>query len=189
MNYAQILKSSFDPYFQAPLEIWEGFFRMCKVVSVKKGIIIKEYDATENYFYFIVEGAVGVFLWKENTPVCLDFAFDGQFCSDYMSILTGEPTPLYLMTLEDCLFLRMSKEKYNELTQMPIGKIIRLVAGEVSFVDKQRQQIELLTKTASQRYHLLLKQFPDIQNRVAQQHIASYLGITPQSLSRIKREN
>jgi CRP/FNR family transcriptional regulator, anaerobic regulatory protein len=188
MNYTQILKSSFDPYFQAPLEAWEGFFRMCKVVSVKKDTIIKEHDTTENYFYFIVEGVIGVFLWKENNPVCLDFAFDRQFCADYMSILTGESTPLHLMALEDCLLLRMTREKYNELTQMPIGQIIRLVAGEVSFVDKQRQQIELLTKTASQRYDLLLKQFPTIQNRVAQQHIASYLGITPQSLSRIKRE-
>jgi CRP-like cAMP-binding protein len=58
----------------------------------------------------------------------------------------------------------------------------------MSFVSKQQQQIELLTKSAKERYIILLQQFPNIQNRIAQNHIASYLGITPQSLSRIRRQ-
>ncbi|MBC6365841.1 Crp/Fnr family transcriptional regulator [Algoriphagus sp. AK58] len=188
MDYAKLLKSSFDPFFKVPLANWEDFAQRCKPITVPRDTVIKEHDTLESYFYFIVKGAVGLFLWKENNPVCLDFAFEGQFCSDYMSLLTGEPTPLHMMALEDCLLLRMSKENYFELTKTPTGQILRLVAAEVSFVDKQRQQIELLTKTASQRYHLLLQQFPNIQNRIAQHHIASYLGITPQSLSRIKRD-
>jgi CRP-like cAMP-binding protein len=60
------------------------------------------------------------------------------------------------------------------------------VSAETSFVEKQQQQIELLTKTAEERYKILLKRFPEIHQRIAQKHIASYLGITPQSLSRIR---
>lgn len=188
MDYAKLLKSSFDPFFEAPLTSWEDFAGKCRLAPIEKDRIIKHHDTRETHFYFILQGAVGLFLWKENNPVCLDFAFDGQFCSDYMSLLTNEPTPLQMIALEDCTLLSMTKENYLQLTSTPSGQLLRLVAAEASFIDKQRQQIELLTKSAKERYHLLLKQFPNIHNRISQNHIASYLGITPQSLSRIKRE-
>ena len=187
-QYIPILKSSFDSFFEAPIEAWEEFAEHCQVVSYLKDEIIKEQNTFERYFYFIIKGSVGVFLWKGSNFVCLDFAFDQQFCSDYMSLLTNQATPLQMVALENCEMLRMTKDSYNLITQKPVGKILRLVAAELSFVGKQQQQIELLTKNAKQRYEILLQQFPNIQNRIAQNHIASYLGITPQSLSRIRRK-
>ena len=60
------------------------------------------------------------------------------------------------------------------------------MGAENSFVEKQQQQIDLLTKTAEKRYTELLQKNPEIIQRIAQKHIASYLGITAQSLSRIR---
>ncbi|MFQ3576999.1 MAG: Crp/Fnr family transcriptional regulator [Cytophagales bacterium] len=187
-QYASLLKSSFDSFFEAPLNSWKEFAGKCELVAYKKDEIIKAQNTTEKYFYFIIQGSVGIFLWKENNFVCLDFAFDNQFCSDYMSLLTKQATPLQMSALEHTQLLRMTANDYDLITQEGIGKVIRLVAAEMSFVGKQQQQIELLTKSAKERYEILLKQFPDIQNRIAQNHIASYLGITPQSLSRIRRQ-
>ncbi|MBX2900155.1 MAG: Crp/Fnr family transcriptional regulator [Cyclobacteriaceae bacterium] len=188
IKYASLLKSSFDNYFNAPQEAWEDFAEKCEVVAFKKDEIIKPQNSTEKYFYFIINGSVGIFLWKQNNFVCLDFAFNGHFCADYMSILTKQPTPLQVIALENSQMLRMTSKDYDLITQQPIGKVLRLVAAEMSFVSKQLQQIELLTKSAKDRYKILLEQFPDIQNRIAQNHIASYLGITPQSLSRIRSQ-
>jgi CRP-like cAMP-binding protein len=185
--YVPILKSSFDSFFEAPKEAWIDFAEKCQVVSFKKDEVIKSQNSTEKYFYFIISGSIGIFLWKENNFVCLDFAFDGHFCSDYMSLLMKQPTPLQMVTLENSQMLRMTAKDYDLITKEPIGKVLRLVAAEMSFVGKQQQQIELLTKSAKERYEILLQQFPNIQNRIAQNHIASYLGITPQSLSRIRR--
>jgi len=188
MTFAEILKSNFDKDFVAPIEAWEQFAEHCEIVHFEKDEVIKKQNITERYFYFIIKGSTGVFLWKESNFVCLDFAFDGQFSSDYMSILTQEPTPLQVTVLEKSEMLRMTASDFRMLTQKTVGKEIRMIAAELSFIDKQHQQIELLTKTASERYELLLKTFPNIQNRIAQNHIASYLGITPQSLSRIRRQ-
>lgn len=187
-KYVPNLKSSFDSFFEAPEETWEDFANKCVVVSYKKDEIIKIQNTSERYFYFIIRGSAGIFLWKENNFVCLDFAFDGHFCSDYMSLLTKQPTPLQMVALENTQMLRMTAKDYDLITQEPIGKVLRLVAAEMSFVGKQQQQIELLTKSAKERYQILQQQFPNIQNRIAQNHIASYLGITPQSLSRIRRQ-
>mgnify|MGYP006148705631 FL=1 len=82
MNYSRIPKSAFDQFLDAPIEAWEEFAKYCEVVNFKKDEIIKPQDSTEHYFSFILKGSVGVFLWKENNFVCLDFAFDHHFCSD-----------------------------------------------------------------------------------------------------------
>jgi CRP/FNR family transcriptional regulator, anaerobic regulatory protein len=202
-KYVPLLKASFDAFFIAPIETWEEFAKKCEVVSFKKDEVIKGQNLPERHFYYILSGSVGIFLWKENNFVCLDFAFDGHFCSDYMSLLTKQPTPLQVVALENTHMLRMTAASYDVLTKQtvplisnknelidipPAGIALRLVAAEMSFVAKQQQQIELLTKSAKERYKILLKQFPSIQNRISQNHIASYLGITPQSLSRIRRQ-
>lgn len=187
-EYVPLLKATFDVFFEAPIKAWEDFAEKCEVVYFKKDEVIKSQNSNEKFFYFIIKGSIGIFLWKENNFVCLDFAFDRHFCSDYMSLLMKQPTPLQMVALENSQMLRMTAKDYDLITQEPIGKVLRLVAAEMSFVGKQQQQIELLTESAKERYKILLKQFPDIQNRIAQNHIASYLGITPQSLSRIRRQ-
>lgn len=183
----QILKKSFDPYFEAPIEAWQDFAKHCKSVSFKKDEVIKAHDTSELYFYFILSGSAGLFLWKENNFVCLDFAFEHQFCCDYMSLLTNEKTPLEVIALEDCEMVCLTKNSFHQLAQTPMGMVIMRISAETSFVEKQQQQIELLTKTAEERYHILSIKYPQIFQRVAQKHIASYLGITPQSLSRIRK--
>ena len=185
---AKTLKSSFDKYFEAPIEAWQDFAKHCQSVSFKKDEIIKAHDTAEQYFYFILSGSAGLFLWKENNFVCLDFAFDQQFCADYMSLLSKEQTPLQVVVLENSDMLRMTASSFEKLTQKTVGSVIRLIAAEWSFIDKQQQQIALLTQSAKERYDALLDRFPGLQNRIAQNHIASYLGITPQSLSRIRRQ-
>lgn len=184
---AAILKKSFDKYFIAPVEAWNVFADYCEPVTFEKDEIIKRQNGIEKYFYFILSGSAGIFLWKENNFVCLDFAFEHNFCCDYMSLLSKQPTPLQLVALEKSEMVRIKSEDFYKLGMTPVGQIIIQVSAETSFIDKQQQQIELLTKTAEQRYKILLDKFPGIYNRVAQKHIASYLGITPQSLSRIRK--
>lgn len=137
--------------------------------------------------YFMVSGSVGVFLWKENNFVCLDIGVEGNFFCDFMSMMSHQPTPLQMMLLEDSQVLRLTKEDYLKLGETEIGMVITKVAAETSFLHKQQQQIDLLTKSPEERYLDLLQTFPEILNRVSQKHIASYLGITPQSFSRLKK--
>ena len=187
-TYALILKNAFDPYAQAPSSVWETFVQHCQFATFQKDQIIKHQHSKETHFSFILQGSIGVFLWKENNFVCLDFAFENQFCVDYLSFLTNKPTALQIVALEKTQMLRMKLSDYQTITQNPQGLQLRLVAAENSFIDKQEQQIELLTKTAKERYEIICQKNPDIQNRLAQNHLASYLGITPQSLSRIRRK-
>lgn len=184
---AQRLKQSFDPVFPAPLEAWEQFASFTSVKKFSKNEIIKQAGETERSGYFILQGSAGTFLWKENNHVCLDLYFENMFFADYMSLITGLPTPLETLVLEDSEFLCISAANIRKLKQTPVGSQLFLISAETSFVEKQQQQIDLLTKTAEARYIELIERHPGILLRTPQKHIASYLGVTPQSFSRIRK--
>ncbi|MFN0275983.1 MAG: Crp/Fnr family transcriptional regulator [Chitinophagales bacterium] len=184
----QKLKASFDKYFEAPLEAWRQFAELCVPVSFKKNEIIKQAGKPEKFGYFILSGSGGVFLWKENNFVCLDLMFENTFFADYMSLITNEPTLLETIALENSEMLQISKDDINKLKNTTVGAILFLVSAESSYVAKQQQQIDLLLKTAEQRYIDLLERQPNLLQRTSQRHIASYLGITEQSLSRIRKK-
>lgn len=186
-SISQRLKTAFDPFMEAPLEAWSAFASHGELVNYKKNHVLKLRDTHEKFAHFILKGSCGIFLWKENNCVCLDLYYENDFFGDEMSFITNETSPLETIALEDCETLRISRKNFVEMRHTPLGLHISLNSAEASFVRKQRQQIDLLLKTAEERYMELLEKQPDIIQRTPQKHIASYLGITTQSLSRIRR--
>ncbi len=184
---AEILKKSFDKYLDAPIELWSTFSEMCEEVKYNKNEIIKYSGQFEKYGYFILDGACGAFIWKENNYVCLDLFLDNNFFADEMSLITGEPSPIETLALEKTTALRISKKNIDILKKTPMGSMIFLISAENTFIEKQQQQIDLLLKTAEQRYLELFEKYPKMIQRIHQKHIASYLGITTQSLSRLRK--
>lgn len=186
---AKLIKSLFDPYFNAPLDIWISFADHMTHSHVKKNEVIKEEYKTENNIHLIIKGSVGVFLWDNNKFKCLDLFVENDFCSDYMSFLTEQATPLSTVALEDVEMISISRNDVHKLYYDSLtGLQIMRSAAESLFVHKQGQQIDLLTKTAEERYDELMKSKPDLINRISGKHIASFLGIAPESMSRIKKK-
>jgi CRP/FNR family transcriptional regulator, anaerobic regulatory protein len=187
-NRAQLLQASFGKYFEVPIEAWQYFGDLCEEIYFKKNEIMKMAGTTEQYGYFILKGSCGTFLWKENNDVCIELVMEDNFFGDDMSIILNKATPLETRALEHVHALRISKQNIMELKKTQIGQMIFLIASEHGFVLKQQQQIDLLLKTAEERYQDILQNKPEWIQRFSQKHIASYLGITTQSLSRIRNK-
>ncbi len=185
---AEILKKSFDEYYQAPIEVWERFASLCQVVEFEKNEVIKSSHAIAKYGFFLLEGSVGLFVWKENNSICTDLFLEFNFFADDISLLTGKPSPVEIVSLEKTRMLRMSKENIEILQKTPIGSMLFFEGEKNSNVEKQNQQIESMTLTAEERYRKLIIERPEIIQRISQKNIASYLGVTPQSLSRIRKK-
>jgi len=185
---AEILKKSFDKYYNAPIEAWQRFASLCEKMAFNKNEIIKHSDTTAKYGYFLLEGSVGLFVWKESKFVCTDLFLEFNFFADDISLFTGKPSPIEIISLEKTKILRISKSNIEVLKQTPIGSLLLLVGEQSANSEKQIQQIESMTLTAEERYSNLMKNNPELLQRISQKHIASYLGITPQSLSRIRKK-
>lgn len=182
------LKKAFDPYFEAPLKVWRHFYSFCEEVTFKKNQHIKIENTRARYGYFLLEGAIGYFIWNQNKHICLNFYFENSFFADDYSLLTGLPTDLSIIALENSYVLRISKTNIEHLKNTPIGKTLFLAGEQKDNAELRKHQMDLLTKTAEERYIELLSNRSDILQRISQKHIASYLGITRQSLSRIRRK-
>lgn len=189
MTLAEILKKSFDKYYDAPIGAWERFASLCEVVEFKKNEVIKQSHAVAKYGFFLLEGSVGSFVWKENNFICTDLFLEFTFFGDDMSLFSGKPSPLEIISLEQIKVLRISKANIEILKKTPIGSMLYLAGEQSTNSEKLNQQIESMTLTAEERYSNLMKNNPELLQRISQKHIASYLGITPQSLSRIRKKS
>ncbi len=185
---AEQLKKMFDPFVYLNIQVWENFEKLGIVENFSRETVLKASNTKERYLNIILKGSGGNLIWNKNNFVCIDIAFENEFLCDYMSFTLQQPTPIEVRLFEDATVFRISHQNFQQtLLNGNFGeKITRLVA-EVSFIDKQQQQIDLLTKTAKERYIEQLETKKGIE-RIPLKYLASYLGITPQSLSRIRAE-
>lgn len=200
------LKSFFEPYIQVDTDVWQGFVQYLIVKKFKKNELIKASNKKETHLHFITKGSAGLFVSKGGHDICIDLCYAGHFTGDYYSLLQQQTpkqddagnelsallqhsSPIYVMALEQTETLAISKDDLIRLyKQSDIGKILAGKIAELLYMQKQYQQIEILTMTAEQRYMQMLQQYPDMLQKTANKHIASYLGISPESLSRIKKK-
>lgn len=116
------------------------------------------------------------------------FAFDGSFVSGYNSFLTQTPSVYNIETLTRTTLWRMSyKDLQTIYRETEIGNTIGRKAGEELFLKKSQRELSLLNETAEQRYLNLFTEQRALLEKIPLKYIASYIGITPQALSRIRK--
>jgi CRP-like cAMP-binding protein len=119
----------------------------------------------------------------------VQFALEDWWIGDLYSYLTGKPSQYTIDALEDSEVLLLEKEAREKLlTTVPVMERFFRLLQEANQVALHRRIIESLSASAEQRYLTLLDTYPALVERIPQNQIASYLGLTPQSLSRIRKE-
>lgn len=183
---APLIKRLFDPYIELDLRVWENFEKLGETCRFPKETILKEAHSTEKYLTLLLEGSGGCLLWNRHNFVCTDLAQEQEFLCDFASFTTRLPTPLEIRLFEDSRLFRVSHAAFQQ-TFLPgnFGDKVTKEVVQSSYFDKQQQQIDLLTKSAKERYLELLETRKGL-DRIPLKYLASYLGITPQSLSRIR---
>lgn len=182
------IKQIFDAYYPVDIKFWVEFSKYAECRSFGRNEIIKEYHKTERYMNILVSGSVAHFVPYEEKEICINLYYENQVFSDYLSFLTQKPTIIKTESLEDSEIWSISfknlQKLYEKSTQsLLIGKAI----ADIMFIRKQSEQINLLTLSPTERYLKLIQERPQIFQRTPLKIIASYLGITPESLSRIRK--
>jgi CRP-like cAMP-binding protein len=116
------------------------------------------------------------------------FAIEGWWVSDMYSHLTGEPATYNIEALEDSVIVVMDIESRDQIfTKVPQYEHFTRILLEKNYVANQRRLNLMLGSSAEERYLIFINKYPEIVQRVPQHSIASYLGIAPESLSRIRK--
>ncbi|MFC4872573.1 Crp/Fnr family transcriptional regulator [Negadavirga shengliensis] len=153
----------------------------------KKATILQQ-GKTERHLSYVETGIVRLYMPKAGEDLTFGFSFSGSFVSAYDSFLTQTHCPYEIQALTDTVLWQIDYKDLQEVyAHTKIGNEIGRKNAENQFLVKSKRELSLLDKTAEERYLDLFAQRPELIRKIPLKYIASYIGVTPQALSRIRR--
>ncbi len=170
-------------------EDWDFFSSKLQKKRYPKKSIITEIGEIENHISFIEKGIVRLLIpKKEEEEITFGFSFENEFISAYDSFLIQKPSQYQLETLVETSLLSITYSDLQKVYQhTKIGNLIGRLVAERLFILKSNRALSLLNDSAEKRYLNLFKDRPNLIKEIPLKFIASYIGVTPQSLSRIRK--
>lgn len=156
--------------------------------NFKKNTFLLREGEVCKYNYFVVSGCMRLFSTnKDGVENTRYIAFEGKFGTCFTSLITGQPAFENIQTLEKTTVLRIYKEDFYHLVEMEpaVNKVYRNIL-ESAYITTQRRIYDFQGADSLERAKWLLKHQPKILSRLSNKVVASYLGITPYTLSRLK---
>ncbi|WP_341224538.1 Crp/Fnr family transcriptional regulator [uncultured Arcticibacterium sp.] len=169
-------------------EDWAYFSSKLKRVEIPKKTKILEAGETEGYLSFVESGVMRYFVPKQDMEKTFCFVFENSFSCAYDSFLTQMPCMYAVETISETVLWRLSYSDLQDIySNTKSGNTIGRKASEQEYLKKAKRELALLNYSAEERYLNLFTERPELIQKIPLQYIASYIGITPQALSRIRK--
>lgn len=182
------LRQFISQYTPVSEQDWQAISDCLLRREMKKETLLLEEGKTCKHLYFLEKGLLRFFVWKDGLDITKYFTDVPYVFTAQKSFNQQVPAQESIETLEDSIIWQMSYDDAQRLLELKSWTtFIRLLVQEVQTYTEEILEA-LQTQTAEQRYKLLLQQDADLVQRVPLKHLASYLGIAPQSLSRIRKK-
>lgn len=159
-------------------------------IIVKKGDILISPGQFVPYQYFVFSGCLRTYFISETgKEYTLQFAVTDWWITDYTAFFTSEKSMFYVDCIVDSIIYKVSKDSMEQLyKEIPQIESFFRIKMERFFGSYQKRILSDLALTAEEKYLQFIKSYPDIEKHIKNYHLASYLGITTESLSRVRHE-
>ena len=163
--------------------------RIFQKITLKKGDVLLKPNNLVNNQYYISEGClIAYFVEKTGKEHTVQFAIKDWWISDYTAYFTSEKSIMSIECIQDATIYEVTKENMERLyATIPKLETFFRLKLEKAFASFQKRILGYLSKSATERYKIFREKYPNIEQSVKNYHIASYLGITTESLSRIRK--
>lgn len=179
MDVNQFFKKEID---QIAPELWQA------PKWLKRGDFLVQAGGHYPYLYYVEEGALRIFVDKEPEELTIRFGYPGSFISALDSFLAPQSTSFYIQALKKSRVLTIhhqdfyaflkKDQSYSELWQKALEHLV---------LQQLEREIDILTASPQERYQRVLKRSPHLFQQIPNKYIASYLRMTPETLSRLKK--
>lgn len=168
-------------------EEWNAFQKSLIIKQLKKHELFLEQGKVCRHMAFITKGYVRFYFLLEGEEVTKEFSFENSFCGSYTSFITGNPSRFNVKAMEDLTLLLFTRTNLLELIdKYPSWSKFLLFSVENLFVRKENREASFLLDTPEAKYARLLEEHKEMLRRVPLKYIASYLGISAETLSRVR---
>ncbi|QLG47232.1 Crp/Fnr family transcriptional regulator [Costertonia aggregata] len=181
------LRKFIEQYVSLNQGDWQTVSSHFKLTLYPKGSTILESGKICDHLAFLEKGLLRFFIWKEGVDSTKFFTVAPYLFTSQRSFNTRRPATETIEALEDCHIWQIHFDDHKRLLKLPVyNELAQKITQEVQFFT-ENILFELQNQTAEQRYNNLLSNRPELLQRVQLKHLASYLGVTQQSLSRIRK--
>lgn len=170
-------------------DAWDEFQILLEPLEIKRNEYLVREGSKVNSCYLLTVGVVRVFYNKEGNEYNKTFFIPGMFPTPITALLSDSPSLLSFQALLPSRLIRFSYKGFRALfEQHRCLETLMLRILEQEWINKERHDIQMVTNDATTNYAIFQKEYPGLENLIPQYHIASYLGITPIQLSRIRAQ-
>lgn len=190
MTHFKQLSEVLRNYYDIPDQELEKINRLFYPCKLKKGEFFVRSGFMADSIGFVVSGLLRYYYTDRNgVEYTKAFAAENDFAVAYASMLLKQPSAFSIEALENTVLLCIKYSDWEKLLEsVPCWNIVARKVVEKVYIMKQLRERELLLEDAQSRYLHFMEQYPSLHKRLKQHYIASYLGISPVSLSRIRRK-
>jgi CRP-like cAMP-binding protein len=175
------------------IQLTDAEFDFCKSLFKPKKLRKRHYLLQEGdvckYQAFVAKGILRSYsVDGKGAEHILQFASEGWWTADLSSYITGEPSQFNIEALEDAELLLLDKPSWDELMQtIPKFENYFRILIQNNLIATQKRLMQSLTETAEAKYKRFMQMYPECVQRVPQHMIASYLGVSRETLSRLRK--
>jgi CRP-like cAMP-binding protein len=182
------LKRFIENYTKIPDAEWQIIQQAFERKEIKKNEFILEEGKICRYFYFLEEGLIRFFIIKNGEDISKIFTAAPNCFTSTTSFRSQKPSKEYIQALENSIVWQISFSQVNQLAELNSwNDFIRKFIHEVrEFAEELLMEVR--TETAETRYDKLMEKYPILVQKIPLKYLASFLGIAPQSLSRIRKK-
>ena len=171
------------------IEAWEDLQILMEPLELGKNEYLVREGSRVSSCYILIDGVIRVFYSKEGNEYNKTFFIPGMFPTPLTALLSEAPSELYFQALVPCTLIHFSYLKFKQLFERHRcleQLFLRILERE--WISKEKHDIQMVTNDATTNYLIFREKYPNLENLIPQYHIASYLGITPIQLSRIRAQ-
>jgi len=168
---------------------WEALSKALKRVEISRHSFLLQEGMVCNNLYFLEKGCLRGYYNLDGKEITYWFGFENNFITSFYSFISRKPSVENIQILEDSILWGISFEALNKLFDFhhDLERLVRII-NEQYYIRLEERMMAMQFKTARERYELLMETSPHILQRISLGQIASYLGISQETLSRIRSQ-
>lgn len=158
-----------------------------KTITISRNEFLKVKGSIDDNIYFVESGSLRLFVLDDDEEQIIRFGYQQNLIVSLDSFLTGKPSDLCIQAIKKTVLKIITKKQIDQFLKIETNKNLWITILENLVVQQMEREIDILTNSPKERYRRVLRRSPQLFQEVPNKHIANYLRMTPETLSRLKK--
>lgn len=158
-----------------------------KEITIDRNEFLKVKGSIDTNLYYIESGSLRIFVLDDYEEQTIRFGYKENLIVSLDSFLTGKPSDLYIQAIKKTVVKVVTKEQFDEFLEKENNQKLWTKILENLVVQQMEREIDILTNSPKERYERVLKRSPQLFQEIPNRHIANYLRMSAETLSRLKK--